>query len=221
MASLKTFGLSAVLLTICLLAVMGAAAGQASGSLELVAQSSWVDDGGIFNLQVRAAGAKAGSSVLLNVYAPHESRSDLATRPEVDESPVLRVGPLPLDDLQGTSNEVLSLELAIAGPGIEPSDPELNDEGIIPVLQTEAASAVYPLEIVLQDEEGVIADTILTTLITLPRGVPTSPLQVVVLLESQLPIGLREDGRAELDETAGADLLPILEAFALHPGVDG
>lgn len=193
------------------------AAAQASGSLELVAQSSWVDDGGIFNLQVRAAGADPASTVVLNVYPPHQSRDELISEPDPEQQPLLQLGPLPLANLQTTSNEILSLEVAIAGPGIDETTSEVADASEIPVLVTDEDSAVYPIEIVLQDPQGEVADTVRTTLIKLRRGQRLQPLQVVILLQSTQPVGLAQDAERGLIEAAGEDLFPMVEAFALHP----
>ncbi len=194
------------------------AAAQANGSLELVAQSAWADDGGLFDLQVRVAGADPNSTVRVLVHAPWASRAahQAATLPGNDV--LLEVGPLPLDSLQETSNEVLSLEIAIVGPDtIEPENDPEDDAPPIPILRTEGEAGVYPLEIVLEDGNGEVADRILTSLIELPRGQSSPQLQVVLILPIDLPNGIGTDGIYALDEAAGPGLETIAEAMTIHP----
>jgi len=194
------------------------AAAQANGSLELVAQSAWADDGGLFDLQVRVAGADPNSTVRVLVHAPWASRAahQAATLPGNDV--LLEVGPLPLDSLQETSNEVLSLEIAIVGPDtLEPENDPEDDAPPVPILRTEGGAGVYPLEIVLEDENGEMADRILTSLIELPRSQSFPQLQVVLILPLDLPNGIGTDGIYALDEAAGPGLETIVEAMTIHP----
>ena len=60
----------ASLLVVTLLGIAPPAGAQANGSLELVAQSAWVDDGGLFDVQVRVAGANPDSTVRVLVHQP-------------------------------------------------------------------------------------------------------------------------------------------------------
>ncbi len=114
-----------VLLVILLVAALGLVSStlfssplqaQGRGSLELVAQSAWVDDGGIYDIQVRVAGADPDSSVVLRAYPPWPDRGTFLRLDLQDQDPVLELEPVPLGELQGTSNEVLPLQLGIVGP---------------------------------------------------------------------------------------------------------
>ncbi len=93
------------------------AAAQTGGSIELVAQSSWVDDGGIFNIQVRVAGASQDSSVQLRVFSPWTDRDNFLRRVlDEEQVPLLDLEPVLLRNAQDTSNEVLGLEFLVDGP---------------------------------------------------------------------------------------------------------
>jgi hypothetical protein len=212
--------LFAALLVSVMLGIGQPAGAQANGSLELVAQSAWADDGGLFDVQVRVAGATPNSTVRVLVHRPWSSRPahQAQTLPGDGDDVLLEIGPLPLSSLQETSNEVLSLEIAIVGPdtAIPEDDPE-DDIPPLPILQTEGESAVYPLEIILEDADGNVADRILTSLIELPRGQSSPPLQVVLILPIDLPNGIGTDGIYALDEAAGPALETIVEAMTIHP----
>lgn len=211
--------LPAILLAAVLAGAFGQtrpAAGQANGSLELVAQSAWADDGGLFDLQVRVAGADPDSTVRVRVHRPWISRVAHQTQTLPGDQPLLEIGPFSLDSLQETSNEVLALEIALVGPDTAAPDESIDDDPI-PVLRTEGSSAVYPLEIILEDENGETADRILTSLIELPRGQNIPPLQVVLVLPVALPNGIGPDGIYALDEAAGPGLETIANAMAIHP----
>lgn len=134
---------SIALAVISLIAVMVAALparAQTPGSLELVAQSSWVDDGGIFSIQVRVAGATPDSTVVLRVLSPWVERGDFLREDLTESSAVLlELDPVVLGDAQETSNEVLGLEFVIDGPNTrqaqanaiaEAQQPEDPEEGV-------------------------------------------------------------------------------------------
>ena len=107
---------------------------QAAGSVELVAQSSWVDDGGIFSIQVRVAGASPDSSVVVRVLTPWVERDDFLRQDLTANSEVLlELPPVVLGDAQDSTNEVLGLEILLDGPNtrldtnpLVPTDQELS-----------------------------------------------------------------------------------------------
>ena len=146
------------------------AAAQSGGSVELVAQSAWIDDGGVFDIQVRVAGASPDSTVTLRVHAPIRSRLELLSDTVPRSAPLLEIGPIPLSDLQATSNEILALQIAIVGP--RTAEPGLDlgaDEAPPPVLRTDGESGVYPIDVVLETPAGELADRFVTNLLELPR----------------------------------------------------
>ena len=192
---------------------------QTGGSLELVAQSAWVDDGGIYDIQVRVAGAGPDSSVVLRVYPPWPERDDFLRKelPE-DLDPLLELDPVMLGDVQGTSNEVLGFEVAVAGPNI-PIEEE-DEANPISVLRSNGGSAVYPVEVSLYDADGELSDWFLTSLIELPRGQRNAPLRTAIVLEATMPPMATPTGNAPLDEEATAQLAIIVDAIAQHPDAD-
>jgi hypothetical protein len=201
------------------------AGAQATGSLELVAQSAWVDDGGIYNIQVRVAGADPDSSVVMRVYPPWPERDDFLRFELGDQEPVLVLEAVTLGDLQVASNEVLALQLAVVGPNTPPPDvdPAIDDDETdapLDVLVTDGGSAVHPIEIVLLDPEGNVADSFLTSLVELPRAERNAPLRTTLILESHLPLGTASDGSSSLDLETTSDLATIVDAVANHPSAD-
>ena len=125
---------------------------QGIGSIELVAQSSWIDDGGIFNAQVRVAGADPDSTVVVRVFSPWLERDDFLRQEYGVEPPLLELEPIVLSERQETSNEVLPIELEVVGSSSparidpdtttdDPDDPAA--ESPLPQLVTDGGSAVY------------------------------------------------------------------------------
>lgn len=192
------------------------AAGQSTGSLELVAQSAWVDGGGIFDIQVRVAGADPDSSVVLRAYPPWADRSKFLQRDLGERTPTLELDPITLSDLQGTSNEVISFQLGLIGPNTVVEEP-LEDEPPLDLLVTDGGSAVHPIEVVLLDPDGNVADSILTSLIELPRSQRTAPLEAAIILEAHVPAGTNPDGTVGLDASAITNLSVLVDAAATHP----
>ncbi len=214
-----------VLLVILLVAALGLVSStlfssplqaQGRGSLELVAQSAWVDDGGIYDIQVRVAGADPDSSVVLRAYPPWPDRGTFLRLDLQDQDPVLELEPVPLGELQGTSNEVLPLQLGIVGPNTNIDESE-DDAPPLDLLITEGGSAVHPIEVLLLDPEGNVADSILTSLIELPRSQRNPPLGTSIILESDLPNGTNPDGTTGLEPDATLGLATIVDAAATHP----
>ena len=194
-------------------------AAQTVGSLELVAQSAWVDDGGIYDIQVRVAGAGPDSSVVLRIYPQWPERDDFLRKELAEDlEPILELEPVMLGDVQGTSNEVLGFEVAVAGPNI-PIEEE-DEANPISILRTNGGSAVYPVEVSLYNAEGELADQFLTSLIELPRGQRNAPLRTAIVLEATMPPMATPTGTAPLDEEATAQLAIIVDAIAQHPDAD-
>ncbi|MFT7473914.1 MAG: hypothetical protein ACI81L_000829 [Verrucomicrobiales bacterium] len=196
---------------------------QGAGSLELVAQSAWVDDGGIFDIQVRVAGADPQASVVVRVYPPWPQRDDFLRQdlPE-DAEPVLELEPVILGDVQGTSNEVLGFQLAVGGTDDALADSDADPDGPAPLdlLVTEGGSAVHPLEVSLYDPDGNLADRFLTSLIELPRGTRSAPLRTAIVLEIHLPPTPSPNSETLIDSAALHDFGVILDAIQQNPDAD-
>lgn len=232
----------ALLQSIVVIAVLGLAMilpsaprlnAQSLGSVELVAQTSWIDDGGIFNLQVRAAGAAPDSTVVLRVYEPWVERNDFLDRDLANNSGVLlELEPVLLGEAQQASNEVLGFEILIDGPNtrteiplVTPEqsvdglgDPEdLEQPEIIPALVTDGSSSVYPLEVVLLDSDGLPTDSFLSSIIVLPRRDLRPPLNVAMIFD---PTG-QEPARPNETLTVSNDVLRdfaiLNNMIAQHP----
>lgn len=214
-------GASTVALGISTMADAGAVGAQATGSVELVAQSAWVSDGDVFEFQVRVAGASPDAGVFVRIHPPVGSRSVFLAGVSPESVPLLEIGPIPLTELQATSNEILPLELTVAGPDteLEPDQASEDDGGPsepTPVLRTEGGSAVFPVEILLQDGSGDVADSVITHLIELPRRSQGQPFHVVVVMPVELDSGISPDGFFALDSNAGAALPNVIDAMEIH-----
>ena len=207
-------------ITILVTGTTSPAAGQGAGSLELVAQSAWVDDGGIYDIQVRVAGADPSSSVVLRIFPPWVERDDFL-REELpsDVEPVLELDPVVLADVQGTSNEVLGFDISVAGPDTPILDTD-DDESPIDILVTEGGSAVHPVQVSLYDPDGNLADQFLTSLIELPLGQRAAPLRTAIILEANIPPAVTPAGDTVLDDAAIRAVQVLVDAIVQHPEAD-
>ncbi len=198
---------------------------QGIGSIELVAQSSWIDDGGIFNAQVRVAGADPDSSVIVRVFPPWSGRAEFLQQDYLQEPPLLELEPIVLSEQQETSNEVLPIELEVIGPSAparSTTDDEIGSEDpdappVLPQLVTEEGSGVYPVEISLVDPQGVVLDFVLTSLIELPRQSRSAALQTAFVLEAPTPSAVTPDAESTLTDQEIAELKILVDAIAQHP----
>jgi len=214
------FLLAAIALACAIVLNTDPAHGQASGSVELVAQSSWVDDGGLFDLQVRVAGADPESSVVLRVMAPWPERDDFLRQDlPAETEAVLELEPVVLSDVQTTSNEVLGFQIAVSGPDT-PIDETDENPLLTPRLITEGGSAVHPVEVSLYEPDGTLADQFLTSLIELPRGQRNAALQTAIVLEANLQPTTLPDGGVRLDPDELDQLEILVSAIAQHPDAD-
>lgn len=194
-----------------------AADGQASGSLELVAQSSWVDDGGIFDIQVRVAGADPESSVIVRVLPAWAERDDFLRKDiPTNTEPLLELAPVLLGEVQNTSNEVLGFQIVVAGP----DTPIDEDAPPARVLQTNGGSNVYPVEVSLVSPDGTLADHFLTSLIELPRGQRNAPLQTTIVLEAHMQPTTLPNGETQLDPDELTSVEVLVDAIDQHPDAD-
>lgn len=205
---------------------------QTPGSVELVAQSSWVDDGGIFNLQVRVAGASRDSTVVLRVHEPWTDRNDFLRQDlNPDGSVLLELPPVVLGDAQETTNEVLGLELLLDGPNTrldpptpttegETGDQDDQDTASPAVLTSDGGSAVYPIEVLLLDVDDNLTDRFLTSMIELPRQDLRAPLDVSIVLEANAASNATPSSPTSLDEETLTRLGVVSSAFSRHPNAN-
>ncbi len=208
----------AVLLCLALVGLGAPANAQAAGSVELVAQSSWVDDGGIFDIQVRVAGADPESSVVVRVLPAWTERDDFLRKDiPSDSQPLLELAPVLLGEVQNTSNEVLGFQIVVAGPD---SPIEETEGAPIAVLQSDGGSNVYPIEVSLYQPDGTLADQFLTSLIELPRGQRNAPLQTAIVLEAHVLPTTTPEGETELDPDELDSVETLVSAIAQHPDAD-
>ncbi len=210
---------------------------QDPGSVELVAQTSWIDDGGIFNLQVRVAGASSDSTVVVRVYEPWIDRADFLARDlENNAGVLLELAPVLLGEAQQTSNEVLGFEVLIDGPltrtevpeevpvevtaeGELPADP-IDVEPPLPTLITNGGSAVYPIEVSLLNPNGEPIDSFLSSIIELPRRDLRPPLDVSIIFEPEAEAILLADQTSELTPEVLTDLSVLSSMLNQHTGAN-
>ena len=198
------------------------AGAQASGLLELVAQSSWVDEGGIFNAQVRVAGADSEASVSFRVFPAWEGRAEFAGGViSQDAEPLLELDPIMLSEVQDTSNEVLSIELEVSRLPISPvtNAEEATEDAVLPTprLVTDGAPSVFPLEVALLGPDGSLVDSFLTSIIYLPRFALGRALATSIIFESPIGPSIRPDGTSTLTEEDLEELRILVDAIAQHP----
>lgn len=188
--------------------------GQATGSLELVAQSAWVDDGGIFDMQVRVAGADPDATVGVRVLPPWPERDDfLRLDLTSDLTPSFELEAVPLADMQTTSNEVIGFQIVVAGPN---TDVDESVDGPIPILKTDGGSAVHPVEVSLYQADGTLLDRFVTSLIELPRGQRNAALQTAIVLEAQVHPTTQPNGQIVIDPDELDALETLVNAMAQH-----
>ena len=185
-------------------------AAQNLGSVELVAQSAWVDDGGIFNAQVRVAGAAPDSTVSVRVLEPWESRTEFASGDTSEAEPLLSLDPIVLADAQETSNEVLPLEIRLSRAGTT------TNANSLPVLPTTGESAVFPLEIALVSAEGDVLDSLVTSIIHIPRFGRGIPLTTAMVLEADPGATIDTEGQSTLTAEELAEIEILIDAVAQH-----
>ena len=198
------------------------AGAQASGLLELVAQSSWVDERGIFNAQVRVAGADSEASVSFRVFPAWEGRAEFAGGViSQDAEPLLELDPIMLSEVQDTSNEVLSIELEVSRLPISPvtNAEEATEDAVLPTprLVTDGAPSVFPLEVALLGPDGSLVDSFLTSIIYLPRFALGRALATSIIFESPIGPSIRPDGTSTLTEEDLEELRILVDAIAQHP----
>ena len=199
---------------------------QPTGSVELVAQSPWVDDGAIYNIQVRTAGASPESTIVVRVFSPWTERSAFLRQemPE-DTELLLELNPVLLSDAQETSNEVLDFEILLDGPATQTPEavleaaPNQQEQGL-PALLSDGDSAIYPVEVALIDRDGQVTDSFLTSIIELPRRDLRPPLAVSTVLDANVDFASAPGQVTELSEDALAELAVFSNAVSQHPNTN-
>ncbi len=185
------------------------AAAQSTGSIDLIGQSAWVDQGGIFDLQLRVVGADPDSTIELRVLEPWTDRQDFSQNPDgTGREARLEVEPLRLGELQTTSNEVLPFSLAVEDPD-SIGEPDADGPGL-PLLEPQDGPAVYPLEVLLRSSDGTTVDRLVTTMVVLPRRFEANPLQTLFVFDD---LGLGPQDATEETESLRA----VIDALDAHP----
>jgi hypothetical protein len=161
----------------------------ATPQIELVDQTTWVQAGGIFEVQVRVVGAPIDASIELVVHDVLPSRQAFteSLAGEVEGVQASTQQPLVLDGL-GTMQ--LSYPVGADGAGLG-----VNDHG------------VYPVSVIVADAAGESLAQLVTYLVLQPDPIYQSdypPLSVAVVMDVGAPPGLQPDGTVSLvdDELA-------------------
>ncbi len=156
----------------------GAVPRQATPSIELVDQTTWVQSGDRFEVSARVAGAPAGAALRLVVHDRLKSRSGFRATLDGDLGAVeLTLPPEPLA-ASGTGTGTFSAGFAVGGDG----------QGL-------EGRGAYPVEVQLVDPQGNLLATPVVTYLTYPRP-DTSfvPLAVAVIVDVGGPPILQPDG---------------------------
>jgi Family of unknown function (DUF6049) len=155
-----------------------AAAEQASPSIELLGQTTWVHSGERFTVNVRVTGAPVGAALRLVVHDRLESRSGF--RDTLD------------GDLGGVDTTLEPDPLASSGSGAFSTGFLVGPGG-----QGLGGRGVYPVEVQLVDaRQELLAAPVVTYLMYLfgPDGTSFSPLAVAVIVDVGGPPILQPDG---------------------------
>jgi hypothetical protein len=157
----------------------GAVLRQATSSIELVDQTTWVQSGDRFEVSARVAGAPAGAALRLVVHDRLESRSGFRATLDGDLGTVEQT--LPPEPLATSSagTGIFSAGFAVGGDG----------QGL-------EGRGVYPVEVQLVDPQGnLLAPPVATYLMYLRPDTPSfAPLAVAVIVEVGGPPILQPDG---------------------------
>jgi Family of unknown function (DUF6049) len=157
----------------------GAVPRQATPSIELVDQTTWVNSGGRFEASARVTGAPAGAALRLVVHDRLESRSGFRDTLDGDLGGVeLTLPAEPLAPAAAASG-TFSTGFAVGGDG----------QGL-------EGRGVYPVEVQLVDpQDNLLATPVVTYLMYLrPDTSSFAPLAVAVIVEVGGPPILQPDG---------------------------
>jgi hypothetical protein len=157
----------------------GAVPRQATPSIELVDQTTWVQGGDRFEVSARVAGAPAGSALRLVVHDRLQSRSGFRDTLDGDLGGVEQTLPAEPLAASGTGTGTFSAGFAVGGDG----------QGL-------EGRGVYPVEVQLVDpQDNLLATPVVTYLMYLrPDTSSFAPLAVAVIVDVGGPPILQPDG---------------------------
>ena len=176
-------------------------------SLDLIAQSPWIDNEGDLAIQLRITGDAHNTVLRLGLHPAVDRRGLLALK----DNPILKMPEntlsIDVDDVINSAG-VASLTLPVSPDGILRSRP----------------GEVSPLTVELLAVDGRSLDRLTTPVVHLPL-IPTGeaashrPLLVTILLNIDGPPPLHPDGRIEPDEATVRYLGAVVDAVLDHPRV--
>jgi hypothetical protein len=157
----------------------GAGPRQATPSIELVNQTTWVQSGERFEVSARVAGAPADAALRLVVYDRLQSRSGFRDTLDGDLGGVEQTLPAEPLAAAGAGTGIFSTGFAVGGDG----------QGL-------EGRGVYPVEVQLVDPQGnLLATPVVTYLMYLrPDTSLFAPLAVAVIIDVGGPPILQPDG---------------------------
>jgi hypothetical protein len=171
--------------------------------LELIDQTTWHGEDGVFEAQVRPGRAPADATVQLVVHNRLLSRSDFhRTLFGVLGGTAHQAPALPLAALPRSADGVVSLQLPVGDGGAGIDEP-----------------GVYPVAVVVAASDGTTLGTLVTHLAVLPPDEWYPPLSVAVLLDISSPPTLRPDGQTEIGPTTISRAEERAEVLAGTEGV--
>ncbi len=186
--------------------VTGTVAAQQQVRISLIAQSSFVDPGGQFDVRVALAGVPPGTAVQLVLHGRVRDRDELVASfaGESLRAAIYRAAPIPLterppDPIDGG----IPLALPLAGPAsTDPARIRLSTAG------------VYPIEVRVLDAGSVELARLVTHLVLRPASFDSRPpLAVGVVLDIGADPSLQPDlttTEPDLDVAALADVVNVL-----------
>lgn len=189
----------------------GAAQAQASdpepARLDLVRQTSWVGDQGVFEVVVDDADLPPGGTIQGILHGRVRTRAQLAAAIDAGElgSTIFTMSEAPIAERRTTEGVAVALRVTDA--------PDEVDEADL------APSGVYPFELVVRDADGTTVATLTTTLVRL--GAAGSSTAVPLAVGVVVPVGSAatpdETGAPRLDEEAVGHLEATASVLADHP----
>lgn len=174
---------------------------------DLIRQSAFVDQGGVFELVLDTSSVPDDARVQLVVRDRVLSRTEFGLSVTGDRLRTIRheTDPGPFAEVDGFANDEARFEIAV---GSDRGQARLNREG------------VYPVEVRIFDAGGVRIGGLVTHLVLLPDPAEEPrPIAVALVTEIGLPPALDPDGQVQPTPAAVAPLARSLESLATHPDV--
>jgi hypothetical protein len=189
------------LVTLALVSALGSSGAGAgplqepTATLQLVDQTPWVEEGGTYQVRVRADDPPAGATVRATVHPASTSRIDFARAQQGQdlEDPIVDTGPVPAEA------QLIRLPFAEA---------DLDGTG------------VYPIQVTLAAGSGEALDQFVTHVVRLPgAGSDAAAMAFALVLPIDGGPGIRPDGRNGLRPAGLDDVRAVTSALLDHPDV--